>query len=180
MQQAVIRRAIIQDIDQLVLLYIEFHEFHVRGVPDRLRTPDAYDEPALRDALRAIVSREDAAIFVLSSGGVLLGLAEVYLRQDEPHALTVAHRYGYLQSLIISTAHRKHGWGKRLMLAAQDWAAEREATEMHVESWEFEAGPVHFYEALGYRTLKRQLVTPLSQRDSADPLSTKSEISVDE
>ncbi|GHO91509.1 N-acetyltransferase [Reticulibacter mediterranei] len=157
-----IRLAAEQDIDQLIPLYTEFHEFHVLGVPDRLRRPDIYDEAWLRDALHTILSNDDAALFVVDSGEELLGLAEVYLRQDEPHSLTVAHRYGYLQSLIISASHRKKGLGKQLVTAAQQWAKERDATEMQLDTWEFETGPLVFYESLGYRTLKRYLVTDLS------------------
>src|SRR5690348_18173790 len=106
MDTPVIRPATEQDIDELVALYLEFHEFHVLGVPDRLRKPDTYDDTLLRRTLRELVQRDDAQIFVVSSEEKLVGLAEVYLRQDEPHPLTVAHRYGYLQSLIISAPFR--------------------------------------------------------------------------
>lgn len=156
-----IRLATEQDIDDLIALYIEFHEFHVLGVPDRLRRPDTYDETDLSASLRAILSRDDAAIFVLDTGKNLIGLAEVYIRQDEPHPLTVAPRYGFLQSLIVSTQHRKGGLGGRLVATAHQWAKERSATEMQLDTWEFAEGPLHFYEALGYRTLKRHLVIDL-------------------
>jgi len=29
---------------------------------------------------------------------------------------------------------------------------------MKTKTWEFSEGPLHFYEALGYRTLRRELV----------------------
>lgn len=161
MEAPAIRPAAEQDIDGLVSLYIEFHEFHVLGVPNRLRKPDAYDETMLRNTLRELVQRDDAQIFVADCEGTLVGLAEVYLRQDESHALTVAHRYGYLQSLLISAPFRKRGLGKQLVTAAHQWARERNATEMQVEIWEFAQGPLHFYEALGYRALLRHLVTDL-------------------
>ncbi len=32
---------------------------------------------------------------------------------------------------------------------------------MQLDIWEFPAGPLHFYEDLGYRTLKRHLVVDL-------------------
>jgi GNAT superfamily N-acetyltransferase len=156
-----IRLATEQDIDELIALYAEFHEFHVLGVPDRLRKPDTYDKAALSGSLRAILSRDDAAIFVLDTGKNLIGLAEVYIRQDEHHPLTVAHRYGFLQSLIVSAQHRKSGLGRRLVATAHQWAKERSATEMQLRAWEFAEGPLHFYEALGYRTLKRHLVIDL-------------------
>lgn len=153
-----VRSAEERDIDGLVSLYAEFHEFHVRGVPDRLRKPETYDETTLRSNLRELIQRNDVHIIVVDCNGTIVGLAEVYIRQDEPHPLTIAHRYGYLQSLIISAPMRKSGLGKQLVIAAQQWAKEHNATEMQVDIWEFAEGPLHFYEALGYRTMRRHLV----------------------
>jgi diamine N-acetyltransferase len=53
------------------------------------------------------------------------------------------------------------GLGRLLVEVAQQWARERGATEMQLDIWEFAAGPLHFYERLGYRTLKRHLVVDL-------------------
>ena len=164
METPVIRRAVEEDINGLIPLYAEFHDFHVRGVPDRLCSPDSMtdtDETTLLNSLRSILQRDAAAIFVADAGGTLVGLAEVYLRQDEPHPLIVAHRYGYLQSLIVSARFRKSGIGRQLVFASHRWAKERGATEMQLDIWEFPAGPLHFYEDLGYRTLKRHLVVDL-------------------
>ncbi|MBO0791642.1 MAG: GNAT family N-acetyltransferase [Ktedonobacteraceae bacterium] len=161
METFAIRPATHQDIDGLISLYAEFHEFHVTGVPDRLRKPDTYDEATLRSTLLEIIQQDDAQIFVADHEGKLVALAEVYLRQDEPQPLTVAHRYGYLQSLIVSAPFRKAGLGKQLAATAHQWAKDQQATEMQVEIWEFTEGPLHFYEALGYRTLRRHLVTDL-------------------
>ena len=159
-----IRRATEQDIDALMSLYDEFHRFHVLGVPDRLRTSDPSTptgQAALSDALSAILHREDAAMFVALVGDHVAGLAEVYVRQDEPHPLIVPHRYGHLQSLFVSASFRKHGLGKLLVEAVHHWAKEQGATEMQLDMWEFEEGPLHFYEHLGYHTLKRHLIIDL-------------------
>lgn len=164
MDTITIRQATEQDIDALISLYDEFHRFHVVGVPDRLRNSDSSspaEEAALSDALGTILHREDAAIIVAVVGDRVVGLAEIYVRQDEPHPLVVPRRYGHLQSLIVSEAVRKHGLGKLLVEAAHNWALRTGATEMHLDIWEFEAGPLHFYEHLGYRTLKRHLVIEL-------------------
>lgn len=164
MENIAVRLATDQDIDALIGLYREFHAFHVRGVPDRLRIPDEANEKdaaAVRESLSKLLKREDAAIFVAQTGEMAVGLAEVYLRQDEEHSLTIAYRYGYLQSLIVSESFRKHGIGKLLVEAAHKWAKERGASEMQLNTWEFTEGPLHFYERLGYRTLRRHMVVGL-------------------
>lgn len=161
----VLRLATEEDIWRLGQLYWEFHRFHVLGVADRLRLPASSDEAnesnRLEAGLRTLIQREDAALFVLEMEASIVGFAEVYLRQDEEQPLTVAHRYGYLQSLFVCASYRKRGLGEALMKAVHHWAKEKGATEIRLESWEFAQGPVPFYERLGYRTLRRTLVAPI-------------------
>ena len=159
-----IQQVTVHDIDTLIFLYDEFHAFHVRGVPDRLRFPAQPDDAhvaAVRQSLSDLLKREDAAIFLVWVGETAAGLAEVYIKQDEENPFRIAHRFGYLQSLFVLESFRKHGLGKLLVEATQRWAKERGATEMHLDTWEFDAGPLHFYEHLGYRTLRRHMVAEI-------------------
>jgi GNAT superfamily N-acetyltransferase len=161
-----IRRATEPDISQLCLLYREFHLYHVLAFPDWLRVPDdasldAWETNTVQQELLNIIRREDAALFVVEIEGKVVGLAEAYLRQDEEQPLTIAHRYGYLQSLLVSTPYRKRGLGDALMKAVHHWAKEKGATEIQLDSWEFPEGPVQFYERLRYRTLRRHMVIDL-------------------
>ncbi len=163
MPQPCVRPATEQDINALITLYIEFHEFHVRGMPDRLRIPEMYDYTELRQPLKRIIASDRSTIFVADVSGVLVGLAEVYLRQDEPASTMVTRTYGYLQSLMVLEAFRHKQVGSQLVAVAEQWARAKRASEMQFETWEFERGPLHFYEALNYRTLKRRLVRDLSK-----------------
>lgn len=159
-----IRPANLEDLLALCALYLEFHEFHVRGVPDRLSslgTPDTFDPSELCAALGKIMQSEDSALFVAESHGRVVGLAEVYLRHDEPNPAVVVRCYGYLQSLMVAPAFRRQGIATRLMSAAEDWAQARGAAEMRLQTWEFDGDPLPFYDHLGYRTLRRTLVRGL-------------------
>jgi GNAT superfamily N-acetyltransferase len=164
MDDVTIRLMNAQDLEPLCQLYFEFHEFHVRGVPERLLSlgdPGTFDCSELCATLQDIMRDDDAAIFVALTARQLLGLAEVYLRQDEPHPARVAYRYGYLQSLLVRDDFRQRGIGARLLDAAQRWAKEKGATEMRLETWEFAGGPQEFYEHNGYHTLRRTLAREL-------------------
>ena len=91
----------------------------------------------------------------------MVGLAEVYLRQDESNALRTVYRYGYLQCLVVDQRLRGHDIGRQLMAAAEKWSRAQGATELRLESWEFDQGPLGFYTRQGYRTLRRTLVRTL-------------------
>jgi GNAT superfamily N-acetyltransferase len=157
MRAIAIRLATEADREALLALYREFHEFHVGGMPGWLRIPDHRDDREDLEALGQVLRSADAAIFVAEAAGQLVGLAEVYCRQDEPNPATVAYTYGYLQSLVVSAPWRRRGLGRQLVEAAQRWARERGATQMRLSTWEFADGPLHFYESLGYTTVKRTL-----------------------
>jgi len=169
MSSPFVRRACTDDLDQLCRLYVAFHEFHVQGVPDRLISlglPEYFDCTDLIANLQRLFDQVDAALFVAIDADQVIGLAEVYLRQDGDNGATVGYRYGYLQSLLVQEAFRHRHIGARLVEAAQQWAAQQGATEMHVDVWEFASGPLPFYERLGYRTLRRTLVRPLDRGSS--------------
>jgi GNAT superfamily N-acetyltransferase len=122
----------------------------------------------VRVALVNLLDAPDAALYVAETAGVVIGLAEVYLREDATDPATIAHRYGYLQSLMVTAQSRGHGAGAGLMAAAARWARERGADEMRLNTWELAGGPLAFYERLGYQTLRRTLVRRLSGEEEGE------------
>src|SRR5689334_17923729 len=102
MSEATIRPATAADIAALLSLYTEFHSFHVAGVPDRLREPEARDDADVRAALGELLRAEDAALFVAADGDQVIGLAEVYLKRDEESSWRAGYTYGHLQSLMVT------------------------------------------------------------------------------
>jgi ribosomal protein S18 acetylase RimI-like enzyme len=172
MNSPIVRRACDEDLEQLCDLYVAFHEFHVRGVPDRLISlgkPELFDCTELIAKLRWLLDQADVALFVALDAAQVIGLVEVYLRQDEENGAKVAYRYGHLQSLMVMNAFRQHHIGTRLMEEAQQWASQQGATETQLDVWEFPAGPLAFYKQLGYRTLRRTLVRPLAPHTMQAP-----------
>ncbi|MCG8347836.1 MAG: GNAT family N-acetyltransferase [Chloroflexales bacterium] len=166
MSSPVIRLAEPEDLAQLCRLYIAFHEFHVQYVPDRLisvGTPEQFDCSGLMATLQRLLDQSDVALFVAVNATQVIGLAEVYVRQDEADDAKTACRYGYLQSLMVEDAFRHHHIGTCLLEATQQWARQHGATEMRLDVWEFDTGPLRFYERVGYRTLRRTLVRSFAE-----------------
>ena len=157
-----LRIARVQDIKCLAGLYAEFHNFHARCIPDRLigipEQPDIRGGNDLYMRLKKIIQNDDSAIILAETDQGPLGFAEIYIRQDEPSSHTVAYQYGFLQSLMVTSGHRRRGIGTRLVKAIEQWAKERGAYEMRLDIWEFGEGPFPFYELMNYRTLKRTMI----------------------
>src|SRR5258707_9172069 len=155
METITIRAATAHDLAMLLALYREFQAFHVMRLPDRLRTPPAEHEAEVWAALVRLLGEQDAALFVAEVAGVVIGLAEVYLRADAADRATIAHRCGYVQSLFVTAESRGHGAGAGLMAAAAGWARERGADEMRLSTWELAGGPLAFYERPGDKAVRR-------------------------
>jgi ribosomal-protein-alanine N-acetyltransferase len=159
-----IRVAKLEDKDALSRLYIEFHQFHVCGVPERLVSLERMTSQQLDDLrlnIEKIINDKDSEILIAQNYDQIVGLAEVYLKKDEPHPAKKAYTYGHLQSLVINHQSRRFGIGRLLVEVAEIWAKEKGAEEMRLDVWEFREGPLRFYEKLGYRTLRRNLFRKL-------------------
>jgi len=165
MCDVIIRIANEQDFIALERLYYDFHQYHVREVPDRLQDLGKFEDQdwsRLQQALRDIITNQDAAIFLAECSGQLIGLVEVYYRQDDKaNPLIVPHQYAYLQSIMVSEPYRSLGIGKKLMEVAHQWGREKGAREMRLDVWEFNQGTIQFYERMGYRPLTRTLIIGL-------------------
>ena len=164
MSAVTIRRARLEDHDVLCRLYWEFHEFHARDLSDRVRSLgklEDQDWTRLRGELTKIIERDDAAIFVAEMDGIIIGLAEVYVRQAEVNPQVVDCAHGYLQSLYVMTTMRRRGLGRQLVAVVEQWLKDKGASEVRLSAWAFVNGPQFFYERIGYRVLKVEMARSL-------------------
>lgn len=164
MSDVAVRPAVMDGLEWLCKSYYEFHEFHVRGVPDRLVTlgeSNPQEDSKLRASLKKIINGDELVLFMAEVAGQPVGFAEIYLRQDRSDPARVSYRYGYVQSLMVHESFRRHSVGRRLMETAEKWAEEQGATEMRLDIWEFGRRPLGFYEKTGCRTLRRTMARGL-------------------
>ena len=153
-----IREAHPSDIDALIRLNIELHEFSATGVPSRLRIASAYDTETMRARWAALLSDRGATTFVAIDGDEIVGYAEIHMMEPENDPGVVPTRRAHLQSLLVTSAHRADGIGSSLLAEAERWARDRGAQEMELDHWVFDGGPEAFYERAGYEVLSRMLV----------------------
>jgi GNAT superfamily N-acetyltransferase len=104
--------------------------------------PPRWDPERARAAIADAIADESAAVLVAEHRGDLLGLCTAYLDMNSV-------RFGprcWVEDLAVSPQHRSQGVGKDLLDAAKDWARERGATHLELDSSDRRAGAQRFYE----------------------------------
>jgi GNAT superfamily N-acetyltransferase len=104
--------------------------------------PPSWDPEHAREALAETILDERSAVLVAEHRGELLGFATAYLELNSV-------RFGlrcWLEDLAVSPEHRSQGIGKALLDAAKEWARERGATHLELDSGEARKNAHRFYE----------------------------------
>jgi aminoglycoside N(6')-acetyltransferase type 1 len=83
---------------------------------------------ALSEELSALLTREDAAFFLLSEGGAPAGFAQCGLRRDYVEG-THTSPVGYLEGIFVKASCRGRGYAAELLRACEAWAREKGCAE---------------------------------------------------
>ena len=114
--------------------------------------PGAWDERRAAVALRDAIDSHDACVLVgEADGGELIGICTAY---QDIHSVRFGYR-AWVEDLAVHPDHRSQGVGRALLGAARDWALERGATHLELDSAEARADAHRFYEREGaaYRAI---------------------------
>ena len=104
--------------------------------------PARWDADHARAAIAQAIEEPECAVLVAAHRGDLLGLCTAY------HNLNSV-RFGprcWVEDLAVSPQHRSQGVGKALLDAARDWARDRGATHLELDSGDARADAHRFYE----------------------------------
>ena len=104
--------------------------------------PRAWDPVRAAVALADASASQDADVLVAREGDRAVGLCTVYLDIDSV-------RFGrrvWLEDLVVDPERRSRGIGKRLLEAAREWARDRGATHLELDSYEGRVDAHRFYE----------------------------------
>jgi GNAT superfamily N-acetyltransferase len=114
--------------------------------------PDSWDKKRAAAALAEAIESDRAEIFVaIDEAAAYVGICTVYL---DLHSV----RYGpraWVEDLAVDPGRRSQGVGKALLTAAREWAFERGASHLELDSAEARPDAHRFYEREGaaYRSI---------------------------
>jgi GNAT superfamily N-acetyltransferase len=103
--------------------------------------PPMWDATKAAARLGAAAASETAEVLVADVDGAIAGICTVY---DEFDSVRFGHR-AWVEDLAVDPDRRSQGIGKALLDAAKDWARERGATHLELDSAETRADAHRFY-----------------------------------
>lgn len=92
---------------------------------------------------------------------VICGAVSLQVYDTPVDPFMVARRRVHVDGLIVDQAHRRRGFGRALMDAANGWARLQGADELVLTAWIGNVGARDFYQRLGYRVLSEILQKPI-------------------
>jgi GNAT superfamily N-acetyltransferase len=104
--------------------------------------PQQWDPDAAAVRLDGAIAATDADVLVAEEGGAVVGICTVYLDIESVRF----GRRAWVEDLAVHHDHRSAGHGKALLDAAKDWARERGATHLELDSSDARADAHRFYE----------------------------------
>jgi GNAT superfamily N-acetyltransferase len=104
--------------------------------------PRQWDAAAAIGRLNGAMAATDAEVLVADRDGAVVGICTVYLDLESVRF----GRRAWVEDLAVHPDHRSAGFGKALLDAAKDWARERGATHLELDSGEARADAHRFYE----------------------------------
>jgi aminoglycoside 6'-N-acetyltransferase I len=88
------------------------------------------------------------------SSGMLLGFLEVGLR-SHADGCDVSRAVGYVEGWYVAESHRKRGIGRKLMVAAEEWARSQGCVEMASDALLGNVVSEQAHHALGFAVVDR-------------------------
>jgi GNAT superfamily N-acetyltransferase len=130
-----VREAIPGEADQIVAAYV-----WLLAPPGS--TPPRWDPAAAVERLRRAIASDAAVVLVARDGHALAGFCTAYA---DIESVRFGHRV-WVEDLAVAPDRRSLGTGKRLLDAAKDWARERGATHLELDSSVTREAAHRFYE----------------------------------
>jgi GNAT superfamily N-acetyltransferase len=107
--------------------------------------PEAWDERRAAVALAQTIESHDSVLLVADAAGELIGFITGY---QDMHSVRFGYRV-WVEDFAVHPRYRSLGVGKELLDAAKDWARERGASHLELDSADARKDAHRFYEREG-------------------------------
>ena len=147
-----IRRAGIDDVEQLRLLYQELEEDGVRYQPEHFVVGERSNE-----FFQSVFESADQDILVAEEDGKILGFSHVMILEQKKVACLKPETLVYIQDLDVLESRRSQGIGTLLMEASKRYGKEHGVDFIRTQVFPQNIDGMRFYEKNGFREMMKTI-----------------------
>lgn len=151
-----IRRAGIDDVEQLRLLYQELEEDGVRYQPEHFVVGERSNE-----FFQSVFESADQDILVAEEDGKILGFSHVMILEQKKVACLKPETLVYIQDLDVLESRRSQGIGTLLMKASKRYGKEHGVDFIRTQVFPQNIDGMRFYEKNGFREMMKTIESSL-------------------
>lgn len=151
-----IRRAGIDDVEQLRLLYQELEEDGVRYQPEHFVVGERSNE-----FFQSVFESADQDILVAEEDGKILGFSHVMILEQKKVACLKPETLLYIQDLDVLESRRSQGIGTLLMEASKRYGKEHVVDFIRTQVFPQNIDGMRFYEKNGFREMMKTIESSL-------------------
>jgi len=142
------RTATLNDLDAICRLGDEINRLHHARHPAVFAEPD--DLIRDRNFWSGAITAEQGNILVAVDRAQVVGFVSVKIIDGNDITFLKPRTICRIGTIVVSSAHRRRGVGRALMVAVQGWAHEKSAVEIRLEVFKFNQAAMSFYEQFGF------------------------------
>ena len=151
-----IRRAGIDDVEQLRLLYQELEEDGVRYQPEHFVVGERSNE-----FFQSVFESADQDILVAEEDGKILGFSHVMILEQKKVACLKPETLVYIQDLDVLESRRSQGIGTLLMEASKRYGKEHGVDFIRTHVFPQNIDGMRLYEKNGFREMMKTIESSL-------------------
>ena len=151
-----IRRAGIDDVEQLRLLYQELEEDGVRYQPEHFVVGERSNE-----FFQSVFESADQDILVAEEDGKILGFSHVMILEQKKVACLKPETLVYIQDLDVLESRRSQGIGTLLMEASKRYGKEHGVDFIRTQVFPQNIDGMRFHEKNGFREMMKTIESSL-------------------
>ena len=151
-----IRRAGIDDEEQLRILYQELEEDGVRYQPEHFVVGERSNE-----FFQSVFESADQDILVAEEDGKILGFSHVMILEQKKVACLKPETLVYIQDLDVLESRRSQGIGTLLMEASKRYGKEHGVDFIRTQVFPQNIDGMRFYEKNGFREMMKTIESSL-------------------
>lgn len=151
-----IRRAGIDGVEQLRLLYQELEEDGVRYQPEHFVVGERSNE-----FFQSVFESADQDILVAEEDGKILGFSHVMILEQKKVACLKPETLVYIQDLDVLESRRSQGIGTLLMEASKRYGKEHGVDFIRTQVFPQNIDGMRFYEKNGFREMMKTIESSL-------------------